>query len=108
MWCNYSKSKIVDQLLTAVSDNFGFPVYLYGYASDNEHRKTVPQIRAGEYEGLAEKVSAFSGWSKKYIVKQKATWSLQILHSGLLDPLLYLLVFAVNLKENKHSKIKKK
>lgn len=34
----------------------GIPVYLYGYASDKEYRKTVPQIRAGEYEGLSEKI----------------------------------------------------
>ncbi|KAL9967956.1 hypothetical protein ACROYT_G026274 [Oculina patagonica] len=34
----------------------GIPVYLYGFASDKEYRKTVPQIRAGEYEGLAEKI----------------------------------------------------
>jgi glutamate formiminotransferase len=34
-------------------------VYLYGYAATQEHRKTLPQIRAGEYEGLPEKVSTF-------------------------------------------------
>ena len=34
-----------------------FVVYLYGYASNKDYRKTVPQIRAGEYEGLSEKVS---------------------------------------------------
>lgn len=34
----------------------GIPVYLYGYASEQDHRKTVPQIRAGEYEGLSEKI----------------------------------------------------
>ncbi|XP_042904602.1 formimidoyltransferase-cyclodeaminase [Parasteatoda tepidariorum] len=33
------------------------PVYLYGFASDQEHRKTVPQIRTGEYEGILEKIS---------------------------------------------------
>ena len=37
--------------------NYFLLVYLYGYASNTEHRKTVPQIRAGEYEGLAEKVT---------------------------------------------------
>ena len=31
-------------------------VFLYGEAATSEYRKTVPQIRAGEYEGLAEKV----------------------------------------------------
>ena len=34
-------------------------VYLYGEAATEEHRKTVPQIRAGEYEGLMEKVFCF-------------------------------------------------
>lgn len=33
------------------------PVYLYGFASEQEHRKTVPQIRAGEYEGLIDKIT---------------------------------------------------
>ena len=34
-----------------------FAVYLYGAASSTDYRKTVPQIRAGEYEGLQEKVT---------------------------------------------------
>lgn len=33
------------------------PVYLYGFASVQEHRITVPQIRAGEYEGLKDKLT---------------------------------------------------
>ena len=32
-------------------------MFLYGEASVTTHRKTVPQIRAGEYEGLTEKVA---------------------------------------------------
>ncbi len=36
-------------------------VYLYGEAAEDEKRKTVPQIRAGEYESLPEKVSI--NWS---------------------------------------------
>ena len=36
-----------------------FVVYLYGAASSSDYRKTVPQIRAGEYEGLQEKVRRF-------------------------------------------------
>ena len=34
------------------------PVFLYGEASQQDYRKTMPQIRAGEYEGLETKV----GW----------------------------------------------
>ena len=34
------------------------PVYLYGYASHLDHRRSVPQIRSGEYEGLRDKIAA--------------------------------------------------
>uniref|UniRef100_A0A4W3IZY5 Formimidoyltransferase-cyclodeaminase n=1 Tax=Callorhinchus milii TaxID=7868 RepID=A0A4W3IZY5_CALMI len=32
------------------------PVYLYGEAARHQHRRTLPSIRAGEYEGLQEKL----------------------------------------------------
>ena len=32
------------------------PVYLYGSAAEKSYRTTMPQIRAGEYEGLETKV----------------------------------------------------
>ena len=32
------------------------PVYLYEYSSSLEYRKSLPQIREGEYEGLEKKV----------------------------------------------------
>jgi glutamate formiminotransferase/formiminotetrahydrofolate cyclodeaminase len=32
------------------------PVYLYGHAARAEHRRTLQQIRAGEYEALGERV----------------------------------------------------
>ncbi|KAK4298910.1 hypothetical protein Pmani_028780 [Petrolisthes manimaculis] len=32
------------------------PVYLYGAASSRDYRRTMPQIRAGEYEGLRDKL----------------------------------------------------
>lgn len=31
-------------------------VFLYGDAATVDYRRTVPQIRAGEYEGLTDKV----------------------------------------------------
>jgi glutamate formiminotransferase / formiminotetrahydrofolate cyclodeaminase len=34
----------------------GIPVYLYEAAAREEHRRTLRQIRAGEYEGLAQKI----------------------------------------------------
>src|SRR6185503_21261463 len=38
------------------ADELGIPVYLYEAAAVEAHRKTLAQIRAGEYEGLAEKI----------------------------------------------------
>jgi glutamate formiminotransferase / formiminotetrahydrofolate cyclodeaminase len=38
------------------ADELGIPVYLYEAASKQPHRKTLKQIRAGEYEGLAERI----------------------------------------------------
>ncbi|GAB6023203.1 hypothetical protein CHUAL_008023 [Chamberlinius hualienensis] len=39
-----------------LSADLGVPVYLYGEASVQSHRKTLPQIRDGEYEGLPDKL----------------------------------------------------
>ncbi|PZF71209.1 glutamate formimidoyltransferase [Taibaiella soli] len=34
----------------------GIPVYLYEYSAEKPYRKALPDIRKGEYEGLAEKM----------------------------------------------------
>ncbi len=39
-----------------LAEELNVPVYLYEYASERDYRKTLPQIRAGEYEGLADKI----------------------------------------------------
>jgi len=38
------------------SEELNIPIYLYEEASNIEYRKKLPQIREGEYEGLAEKI----------------------------------------------------
>jgi len=38
------------------AEELGVPIYLYEEASRLEHRKSLKQIRAGEYEGLAERI----------------------------------------------------
>ena len=43
-----------------------FLVYLYGEAAEDEKRKAVPQIRAGEYESLPEKVCVNPAQSPYY------------------------------------------
>jgi glutamate formiminotransferase / formiminotetrahydrofolate cyclodeaminase len=47
------------------ADELGIPVYLYEEASRQEHRKSLKQIRAGEYEGLAEKIRR-AEWAPDY------------------------------------------
>jgi glutamate formiminotransferase len=42
---------------TAVAERFGVPVFLYEEASNNPARKALEDIRRGEFEGLAEKMS---------------------------------------------------
>ncbi|XP_074120602.1 formimidoyltransferase-cyclodeaminase isoform X3 [Sminthopsis crassicaudata] len=39
-----------------LSQELGVPVYLYGEAAQQEQRRTLPAIRAGEYEALPEKL----------------------------------------------------
>ena len=39
-----------------LASSLDIPVFLYGAASSAAYRTTMPQIRAGEYEGLEEKV----------------------------------------------------
>ena len=38
------------------SEELGIPFYLYEEAQTKEHRKRLPDIRQGEYEGLAKKI----------------------------------------------------
>jgi glutamate formiminotransferase len=45
------------QLGHLLASELDVPVYLYGAASSRDYRKTVAQIRAGEYEALATRVS---------------------------------------------------
>jgi glutamate formiminotransferase/formiminotetrahydrofolate cyclodeaminase len=43
----------------------GVPVYLYGHAAQADHRRTLRQIRAGEYEALAERIVT-AGWKPDF------------------------------------------
>ena len=47
------------------SAELGIPVYLYEHASTKAHRKTLKQIRAGEYEGLARRI-AHPDWAPDF------------------------------------------
>jgi glutamate formiminotransferase/formiminotetrahydrofolate cyclodeaminase len=48
---------VAHELGRRLADELGVPVYLYEHAATQEHRRTLSQIRAGEYEGLAGKIA---------------------------------------------------
>jgi glutamate formiminotransferase / 5-formyltetrahydrofolate cyclo-ligase len=48
-----------------VAERFGIPVYLYEEASSNPSRKNLEDIRRGEFEGLAAKMSS-DGWAPDF------------------------------------------
>jgi len=45
------------QLADRVGKELGIPVYLYEYAAKAAYRRALPDIRKGQYEGLADKMS---------------------------------------------------
>ncbi|NXU48961.1 FTCD cyclodeaminase, partial [Turnix velox] len=47
-------ARVFGQRLAA---ELGVPVYLYGEAAEQESRRALPDIRAGEYEGLPDKLA---------------------------------------------------
>ena len=48
---------VARRFASLLAEELAVPVFLYGEASHQDYRKTMPQIRAGEYEGLETKVS---------------------------------------------------
>jgi glutamate formiminotransferase/formiminotetrahydrofolate cyclodeaminase len=53
------------QLAERVAKELDIPVYLYEYAATEPKRKSLANIRAGEYEGLAEKIKQ-KEWKPDY------------------------------------------
>src|SRR5512144_370554 len=47
---------LANELGRRLAAELSVPVYLYGHAAKADHRRTLQQIRAGEYEGLADRV----------------------------------------------------
>ena len=48
-----------------VGNELEIPVYLYEYSAGTEHRRALPDIRKGQYEGFAEKIQQ-EGWLPDY------------------------------------------
>lgn len=53
------------QLGERIGKSLGIPVYCYEYAATSEKRKNLATIRAGEYEGIAEKIK-LPEWKPDY------------------------------------------
>lgn len=45
-----------NQLGQRVGEELGIPVYLYEHSAKSNHRRALPDIRKGQYEGFAEKI----------------------------------------------------
>ncbi len=65
LWpCSYIQGVNVEDCIQCAKEfgrrlatELSVPVYLYGMAAEKgAHRVTLPQIRAGEYEGISQKV----------------------------------------------------
>jgi glutamate formiminotransferase/formiminotetrahydrofolate cyclodeaminase len=48
--------RLANELGERAAAELGIPVFLYGHAARADHRRTLQQIRAGEYEALAERI----------------------------------------------------
>ncbi|XP_021949635.1 formimidoyltransferase-cyclodeaminase [Folsomia candida] len=49
--------KCAKRLGSRLAEELAIPIYLYGFAAGAEYRRAVPQIRAGEYEGIEKKIT---------------------------------------------------
>jgi glutamate formiminotransferase/formiminotetrahydrofolate cyclodeaminase len=56
---------LANELGRLLGAELSVPVYLYGHAARADHRRTLQQIRAGEYEALAERVVK-AEWTPDY------------------------------------------
>jgi len=54
-----------NQLGQRVGTELNIPVYLYEYAATAPHRRALPDIRKGQYEGMAAKMQT-EGWTPDY------------------------------------------
>lgn len=63
-----------EQLAQRVGTELQIPVYLYEYAAKAAHRKALPDIRKGQYEGLSVKMQ-LPEWQPDYGPSALAGWS---------------------------------
>ncbi|KAL5007894.1 hypothetical protein ScPMuIL_016700, partial [Solemya velum] len=92
--------KIAKEFAEKLAVELSIAVYLYGEASEKQYRKSVPQIRAGEYEGLAEKIVK-PEWKPDFgLAKFIPTWG-----ASMVGARKFLIAYNINLlatKEQAH------
>lgn len=54
-----------EQLGKRVGEELGIPVYFYEHSAKQAHRRALPDIRKGQYEGIADKMTK-PGWKPDY------------------------------------------
>ena len=58
-------ARLAHELGKRVGEELGIPVYMYEYAATSEERRSLANIRVGEYEGLPEKLKD-PNWKPDY------------------------------------------
>ena len=58
-------AEVARQFAARAAEELGVPMYLYEESAEHDYRRKLPDIRAGEYEGLAEKL-ADPRWKPDY------------------------------------------
>lgn len=57
--------QFAEQLAKRVGDELSIPAYLYEYAAKEDYRRNLADIRSGEYEGIADKITE-DKWKPDY------------------------------------------
>lgn len=66
-----------NMLAKRVNEEVGLPIYLYEHSTQSEFRKSLPQIRKGQYEGLMNKMNE-PNWIPDYVYnKENALWPVE-------------------------------
>ena len=87
--------KIAEEVGKRVGEELGIPVYLYEYAAKEDYRRNLADIRAGEYEGLADKLKD-ERWKPDF---GPAEWNEKIAKTGatVIGAREFLIAYNVNL-----------
>jgi glutamate formiminotransferase / formiminotetrahydrofolate cyclodeaminase len=78
-------------------EELGLPIFLYENASEREYRKKLPDVRQGEYEGLAERLKE-DKWKPDYGPSEFVpTWGVTATGAR-----MFLIAYNVNILGTKH------